>query len=134
MRLLKQDERTGGIFVSLFFKTKLDILKALAAFKIERDDVRTDFNDLLTQAEAVNAERNRYVHAEYTTVGEDEDASIVTARLKDLHKYEFKDGIETNFKYVSFVDADEMMDLANDAAMLADEILRFSERFNPGGA
>jgi hypothetical protein len=132
MRLLKQDDRTGGIFVSLFFKTKLDILKGLAAFKIESDDVRSDFYDLLTQAEAINTKRNRYVHAEYTTVGEEEYASIVTARLKDLHKYEFKDRLQTNF--VSCVNSDEMMDLANDASMLAVEILRFSERFNSGGA
>jgi hypothetical protein len=135
MRLLKQDDRVGSVFVALLsFKTKIDLLKALA-FKIEGNELCSRFKELLQQAEKINAERNRFIHADYNTVGEDDEAvGMVASRLRDLHKYDFHDGIETNFKYIQFVNSEELMDLANDASILADQLLRFSEQFNPGCA
>jgi hypothetical protein len=134
MRLLKQDDRVGAVFAGLLsFSNKLEVLHALD-FKIERQDVRDQFKELLQKAREINTERNRLVHGEYRTVGSQDSYAMMVSRLKDSHKYDFRDGIQTNLKYIQFFNVDRVMDLANDASLLSNTILNFSEQFNPGGA
>ena len=59
---------------------------------------------------------------------------MVVSRLRDSHKFDFRDGVHINFKYMSFVDCEKVMDLADTTAALSDKIFRFTEQFNPGGA
>jgi hypothetical protein len=89
MRLLKQEDRVGAVFVAvLSFGKKLELLRALD-FKIESNEIRAQFNELLTEIGRINAERNRFLHAEYRTTRAGEDGyGMVISRLRDAHKYE----------------------------------------------
>jgi hypothetical protein len=134
MRLLKQEDRVGAVFVAvLSFGKKLELLRALD-FKIESNEIRAQFNELLTEIGRINAERNRFLHAEYRTTRAGEDGyGMVISRLRDAHKYDFHDGVQTNFKYMQFVNVEAVMELANDAVGLASRLLIFSMQFDPEG-
>jgi phosphoglucomutase len=135
MRLLKQDERVGSVFVAvLSFGKKLEVLRELD-FKIENSGLRAKFLELLTQITDINAARNRFIHAEYRTMkAGGDDYAMVVSRLRDAHKYDFQEAVQANHKYIQFVDVDAVGELANDAAGLAHDLLTLSEQFNPGGA
>jgi hypothetical protein len=131
MRLLKQEKRVGGVFAAIpSFSEKLSILRALE-FKIVSEPLRRQFDDLLETGKKINEHRNRLIHAQYVTVVDADDVdSIITSRLRDTHKFELAD---RNSRYFSSVNTDEVMDLADDAAVLAFKLLEISAQFNPGG-
>jgi hypothetical protein len=92
MRILRNtDEYTGAVFVSVLgFRQKYDLLRALAT-KIENEQVKTDFLEALDSARRISEERNRFVHAGYTTLMRDQNTIevVVHQRLKDFFKRKF---------------------------------------------
>jgi hypothetical protein len=134
MRLLKQDDDVGAVFVAhLNCSTKLNILEALE-IKIYDPNRRAEFHETLRLARDINTHRNTLVHSEYTPVVDEhsqEVYAILHRRLRDSAKPDKLDTVKGIFKHIKPVNAEEIMDLANDAAQLASQILSLSEKFHP---
>jgi hypothetical protein len=67
------------------FMDKLKLIQALAALKVQDEDMRRQFDGLVKEATDLNAKRNRYVHAEYMPlVGPNNELmKMLHRRLKD---------------------------------------------------
>jgi hypothetical protein len=132
MRILRnKDEFVGAVFVSVLgFRQKYDLLKALAA-KIENKGLKGEFLVALDSARAISEERNRYIHAGYTTIMRDQDTIevVVHQRLRDFSKENLDDATVETFKYIKPIDTEQVTELSNDASALAFSILQLSERF-----
>ena len=83
----------GGIPEGIFagaapFIEKLKLIQMLAATKVQDDAMRREFEALVKKAIELNAQRNRYVHAEYMPVvgPNDELVKMLHRRLKDSGK------------------------------------------------
>src|SRR5882762_11700344 len=89
MRILGNvDEYTGAVFVSVLgFRQKYDLLRALS-IKIQNQSLKDEFLEALESAKFISEERNRYVHAGYTTFMRDHNTIevIVHQRLRDFAK------------------------------------------------
>jgi hypothetical protein len=121
------------VFLALLnFSTKINMLRALD-FKVDTS-LKAELGEMLTQAEEINTERNRLIHADYRVVGPDDNLAMMTSRLRDAHKFDQYREVEMNFRYASFFNVEEITELANDAGCLAMAMLQFSEKFNPGGS
>jgi len=132
MRLLKyEDDEIGSAFVAVLgFAQKHTLLKTLA-HKITDDSVRNQFIEYLNNAKNYSEMRNRYIHAEYTSVPgiDGEEATFLHQRLKDFAKASrFRDSKDL-FEYVRPTEPKEIIDLADHTAALAFAMLRLSERF-----
>lgn len=84
MRILhNEDEYIGAVFVSVLgFRQKCDLLKALA-IKTDDEHLRDEFLETLASANWISEERNRLIHAGYTTLMSDKNTIevIVHQRL-----------------------------------------------------
>lgn len=134
MRILRNtDEYIGAVFVSVLgFRQKYDLLRALST-KIPNQHVKDEFLEALDSAKLISEERNRYVHAGYTTFMRDQNSIevIVHQRLRDFSKenlYEY--AAEEGFKYIHPIDLAHFAEITDDASALAFNILQLSERFN----
>jgi hypothetical protein len=134
MRFLRNtDEYIGAVFVSVLgFRQKYDLLRALSS-KIQNQDLKDEFLEALDSAKLISEERNRYIHAGYTTFMRDENtiAAIVHQRLRDFSKENLDDHItEEGFKYIHPIDLAHLAEITDDASALAFSILQLSERFD----
>ena len=135
MYLLNQDEATGTVFVShLSAGVKINLLQGLT-FKIADTGLREEFSELLKQAAEANTERNRFIHSE-DWVDPDTSSGVkpltLHRKLRDAHQpTAFPVTIKELSKYIKAVNADEVCDCANDAAILAMNLLEFAEKHRP---
>ena len=84
--LLREDEVTAGVFVSaMSLRGKLDLIRMLADAKVHDESLRQEFHGLVNDATKLNAQRNRFVHAEYVPVPDRDGglARMLYRRLKD---------------------------------------------------
>ncbi len=135
MHLLGQDEPTGGVFVShLSAGSKIKLLEALS-FKIKDDGVRNEFSELLRKVSETNAERNRFIHSEYwldPDSSSGENPITLHRKIRDAHHPATMPAtIKELSKHIRTVNADEVGEWANDAAILAMNLLEFSEKLRP---
>jgi Lon protease-like protein len=132
MRILKNsDEYVGAVFVSVLgFDQRYRLLKALA-IQITDPTTRKEFLDLLEEARGVSERRNRFVHAEYTAVKDDDNETIafLHQRLKDYSKESSFDTMANIFKYITPIDPEDLEELSNDASIIASRLLALSENF-----
>ena len=130
MNLLKQDDNVGAAFVAhLGAATKIRLLQELEG-KIDHESTRQEFHKLVAQAAEINSSRNGLIHSEYWPVQTTEQIKVMLhRRLRDSTRpVEFPVTIEElSKKYIRAADADEIADLANDAAQLAIDLLQLSE-------
>jgi hypothetical protein len=128
MYLLKQDEAVGAAFVAhLGAAQKIRLLLELEG-KIGHEPTRKEFHKLVTRAAEINASRNLYIHSEYWPTYDAPEA-MLHRRLRDATKpVTFPIKLDELRKvYVRTADPKEIMDLANDAAQVAQELLQLSE-------
>lgn len=132
MRILRNDDDfIGAVFVSVLgFRQKHDILKALST-KIENAEVKSDFLEALDSAKLISEERNRYVHAGYTTYMRDSETIevVVHQRLRDFAKESLYDSTHEMFQYIKPINPQHLAELSDEASALAYSILQLSERF-----
>jgi hypothetical protein len=133
MYLLKQDEEVGATFTAhLGAATKIRLLQDLDR-RIEDENARCEFRALVKRAAEINIERNRYIHSEYWSVPATGQLTDMLHRsLRNFNKpvdYPITVG-ELAKEYVNAAKEEEIMDLANDAAGLAMELLQLSERLH----
>ena len=133
MYLLKQDEEVGAAFTAhLGAATKIRLLQDLDR-RIEDEHTRRQFRGLVKRAAEINMERNRYIHSEYWSVPATEQLTVMLHRtLRNSNKpvnYPITIG-ELTKEYVNAANDEEIMDLANDAAQLAMDLLLLSERLH----
>jgi hypothetical protein len=132
MRILKNsDEYVGAVFVSVLgFDQRYRLLKALA-IQIADLTIRKEFLNLLEEARGVSERRNRFVHAEYTAVKNDDEETMafLHQRLKDYSKESRFDTMANIFKYITPVDPEDLEELSNDATGIASRLLALSETF-----
>ena len=132
MRILKNsDEYVGAVFVSVLgFDQRYRLLKALA-IQIADLTIRKEFLALLEEARGVSERRNRFVHAEYTAVKNDDNETMafLHQRLKDYSKESQFDTMANIFKYITPVDPTDLEGLSNDASGVASRLLALSETF-----
>jgi hypothetical protein len=130
MHLLKQDDDVGAAFVArLGASTKIRLLKDLES-KIDDEPTRQEFHDIIEHVAEINSERNRFIHSEYWSVPATEELNVLLhRRLRDSTKpVKFPITLEELSKrYIQAADAEEIMDLANDAAELAINLLQLSQ-------
>ncbi len=130
MYLLKQDEDVGAAFVAhLGAAQKIRLLLELEG-KIDHEPTRKEFHEVVERAAEINASRNLYIHSEYWPTYDTPEASVMLhRRLRDATKpvtFPVKlDELRKN--YIKAADPEEIMDLANDAAQLAQDLLQLSE-------
>jgi hypothetical protein len=131
MYLLKQDEEVGAAFVAhLNAATKIRLLQALDG-KIEDESTRSEFRDIVKRVSEINAERNRCIHSEYWSVSTPELLNVMLhRRLRDSTKpIDYPITINALAKeYVKAANEEEIVDLVNDASILATDLLQLSER------
>ena len=134
MRILHQnDELVGHAFVAILgFRQKFELLKALAPL-VSHDGAREKLLELLEDANTINEARNRFVHSDYSPVfGDDGDTLVfLHQRLKDFLRTPRTLSATELFKQYRPANPEELLDLANDASVLSDQLLRVSERFFP---
>ena len=88
-RLLREDDVTAAVFVGAIpLLGKLNLIKLLADAKVHDKSLRQEFHGLVNDATKLNAQRNRFVHAEYVPVPDrdGELARMLYRRLKDGSK------------------------------------------------
>lgn len=133
MRILRNDDDfVGAVFVSVLgFFQKHALLKALAS-KLEDTNVRNELLEALEDARRFSEERNRFVHAGYTTVTGDSDEVMLVLhqRLKDFSKENLFSTANEIFKYIKPVNTEELKELSDDTAALAFRLLQLSEKFH----
>jgi hypothetical protein len=127
MYLLKQDEEVGAAFVAhISAATKIHLLQDLEG-RIKNESSRSEFREMVKQAEEINTERNRYIHSEYWPVSAAEQLTVMLHRpLRDSNKpvdYPITISALSN-KYVKAANEEEIMDLADEAAALAMRTIR----------
>ena len=127
MYLLKQDELVGAAFIAyLGAAQKIKLLLALEE-RIEHKSTREEFDQLIKRAAQINSSRNLYIHSEYWPTLD--SSTMLHRRLRDatrpvtfpVHLDELRKG------YVKAAKPDEIMDLANEAAQIAQQLLQLSE-------
>ena len=133
MYLLKQDEEAGAAFTAhLGAAQKIRLLQDLDG-RIENENTRREFREMVKRSAEINTERNRYIHSEYWPVPATEQLTAMPHRsLRNFTKpvnYPITIG-ELTKEYVNAANEEEIMDLANDAAGLAIELLQLSERLH----
>ena len=85
-RLLKQDDVTAAVFVGAIpFIGKLNLIRMLADAKVQDKSLRQELHAMVKDATKLNAQRNRYVHAEYVPVLDPNGGLVkmLHRRLKD---------------------------------------------------
>jgi hypothetical protein len=87
MYLRKQDEEVGAAFIArLGAATKIRLLQDLDR-RIEDENTRREFREMVKRAAAINTERNRYIHSEYWSVPATEQLTVMLHRpLRDSNK------------------------------------------------
>lgn len=133
MHLLKQDDEVGAAFTAhLGAATKIRLLQDLDR-RIEDENTRFEFRGLVKRAAEINIERNRYVHSEYWSVPATQQLTVMLHRsLRNSNKpvnYPITIG-ELTKEYVNAANEEEIVDLANDAAQLAMDLLQLSQRLH----
>ena len=80
MYLLKQDEEVGAAFTAhLGVATKIRLLQDLD-LKIEDENTRREFREMVKRAAEINTERNRYIHSEYWPAPATEQLTVMLHR------------------------------------------------------
>lgn len=129
--LRNDDEFVGTVFISVLgFSQKYALLKALAV-KLNNTKKRDELLALLETARRLNEERNRYVHAGYTSIMGDNDQVmfVLHQRLKDFSKESLFRMNDDSFRYIKQIDSGKLVSLANDTSILASELSVLSEQF-----
>jgi hypothetical protein len=135
MYLLNQDDATGAVFAShLSAAAKINLLRGLT-FKITAARPREEFSEFLEQAAKANTERNRFIHSEYWVdpdTGSGTKPLTMHRKVRDAHQpTAYPVTIKELSKYIKAVNADEVSDCANDAALLATYLLEFARKHRP---
>ena len=130
MHLLKQDEDVGAAFVAhLGASQKIRLLQELEG-KIDHESTRQEFHEIVCRVDEINSQRNRLIHAEYLSVQATEQLHVLLhRRLRDFTRpVKFPVTMqELSKKYVQAADPEEIMELANEAAELAINLIQLSE-------
>jgi hypothetical protein len=130
MHLLKQEDDVGAAFVAhLGASQKLPLLKDLEG-KIDHEPTRREFHSIVERAAKINADRNRFIHSEYLSAEASEDMRVLLLRrLRDATMpVQYPITVqELSKKYIHTADPKEIMELADETAVLAIDLIQLSE-------
>ena len=131
-RLLKESEATAQVFAGApSFIGNLKFIKMLAPTKVPDATMRQELDAIVKKATELNAERNRYVHAEYMPMAgpNDEFVEMRYRRLKDGGKVIDGSKIRTFHDLLKLVDENDLKHLAADIGKLADRTRTFAQEY-----
>jgi hypothetical protein len=113
------------------FIQKLKLIEMLAVTKVNDEAMRREFEALVKKATELNAQRNRYVHAEYMPVlGPTDDlVKMLHRRLKDSGKVVDASKGRTIHDLLQPVDDKILKSLANDIHQLAHRTRVLAEKY-----
>lgn len=131
-RLLKANDSVAAVFIAqMSFSQRLTILRMVAKAVILEEGMRKEFKHVFAKAEAVNTERNRYIHAEYMpTVGPDDRLmAMMFRRLRDSTKTADTSKGQTIFDLLTPLEPNTLQALANEIHLLTYDVRVLTEKF-----
>ena len=131
-RLLNESEPTAQVFAGASrFMEKLKLIRMLAITKVPDATMRQELDVILKKANGLNAERNRYFHAEYIPMARPngELVEMRYRRLRDGGKVIDGSKIRTVHDLLKLVDKNDLKHLAADINKLADRTRTFAQEY-----